>query len=141
LILSSLLKLSSVSFFVSSCPPLLYVADPMSVQINMGDDEIPHWVTTKFHNQAVLKEFINNLGAGGLQNGDENLVHQLADLKDGGRYTLAYGLGSGFSKLKEAAKRSDSSIANAARALEHKVMIVGFKLPRILFFLYGVLCC
>ncbi len=108
------------------CLPLIVpscVAVPVSVRINMGDEDTPNWQTTKFDTQADLKEYLQRLGAGGLRNGDDNQVHKIIDLKDGGKYTIEFANSTGFSKLKVQADDSSGFAANRAKAFEHKVRV------------------
>jgi hypothetical protein len=97
------------------------VAAPVSVRINMGDEDKPSWQTKDFDTQARLEKFLQRLGAGGLRNGDDNLVDNLAALKQGGWYTLEFANASGFSKLKKQADNASGMLTNLAAGFEHEV--------------------
>ena len=99
------------------------VAVPVSVRINMGDEDTPNWQTKRFVIQTDLEKYLQRLGAGGLRNGDDNLVDNITDLKDGGKYTNEFANTSGFSKLKVQADDSSGFAANRAKAFEHKVRV------------------
>ena len=116
-------------FFILVCSgsPLIVpscVAVPVSVRINMGDEDTPNWLTKTFDMQTDLKEFLHRLGAGGLRNGDFNLVDKIINLKDGSKYTIEFANTSVFSRLKTQVDDSIGFVANRAKAFEHKVRML-----------------
>ncbi len=111
----------SLPLIVPSC-----VAVPVSVRINMGDEDTPNWQTKFFYTQLNLEKYLQRLGAGGLRNGDDNQVDEITDLKPGGKYTIEFANTSGFSKLKVQADDSIGFAANRAKAFELKVRMLFF---------------
>jgi hypothetical protein len=57
------------------------------VRINIGD-MLPKWSRIKLDTQAELTEYLQRMNAGAFRNGDDQLVHKLADLKEGGKYAI-----------------------------------------------------
>ena len=116
-------------FFILVCSgsPLIVpscVAVPVSVRINMGDEDTPNWLIKTFDMQTDLKEFLQRLGAGGLRNGDNNQVYKIIHLKEGGNYTIEFANTSGFSRLKTHVDESTRFAANRAKAFELKVRML-----------------
>ena len=115
-----LVSLCSVSpLIVPSC-----VAVPVSVRINMGDEDTPNWQTTTFDMQTDLEKFLQRIGAGGLRNGDNNQVYKIINLKEGGKYTIEFANSPGLSKLQTMAVESTGFVANRSKAFEHKVRML-----------------